>query len=188
MRRELEEKLFKKYPNIFAGKDKPITESLIPFGLECGNGWEWLIDNLCHSIQGYVDSRNEGVRIRKKAIAKFTFWYKLWYAVGRLLLIRSRNYLLENDKYDEEEWQVEAIQVKEKFGTLRFYINHGDDHIYGMIWLAEVMSAGICEMCGTTADVTPSKGGWIKYLCPKCREERSTYLNTYPKVEIVRSN
>lgn len=173
MRRELEEKLFKNYPKLFCGKDKPITENLMSFGFECGDGWFWLIENLCHSIQGYVDSRNEGVRIRKKAKTKYTLWQNFWYKIRRFFHIGEwgsgeRNYLLEME--DEEEWQVEAVQVKEKFGTLRFYINGGDDLIYGMIWLAEVMSKGICEMCGTTENVTAG-AGWVRYLCPKCKDE-----------------
>jgi len=179
MKPELDKKLCEKYPKIFAQRNLPMTETAMCWGLDCGDGWYWLIDNLCHSIQGYVDSRNDGVRIRKKARAKITSWHKFCY---HFFHIGKKNYLLETET--EDEWQVEATQVKEKFGTLRFYINHGDDHIYGMIWLAEVMSAGICEMCGTTADVVPSTGGWIKYLCPKCREERNTKTIAYLKAEV----
>ena len=36
---ELEDKLFKKYPKIFRNKNKPITESLVAFGFEFGDGW-----------------------------------------------------------------------------------------------------------------------------------------------------
>lgn len=44
--------------------------------------------------------------------------------------------------------QVVARQVKEKRGTLRFYIGGGDDEIRGMIYMAEAMSGRICELCG----------------------------------------
>lgn len=159
MEAELQKKLYDKYPKLFRQKDLPMTETALCWGLDCGDGWYWLIENLCHSIQGYVDSRNEGVRIRQKAKLDKLF------SKAQLCLVS-----------DDEEWQVEATQVKEKFGTLRFYINHGDDYIYGMIWLAEVMSAGICETCGTTENVSPNKGGWVKNLCPKCREEISTRI------------
>ena len=65
--------------------------------------------------------------------------------------------------------QVEVAQVKEKFGGLRFYIDKGNDEIYGMIRLAETMSYYICEKCGSTKDISQNKGGWIKTLCQKCR-------------------
>lgn len=55
MRKELENKLFQKYPKIFVGKDRPITQNLMGFGFECGDGWFWLIDNLCSQIQWKID-------------------------------------------------------------------------------------------------------------------------------------
>jgi len=67
--------------------------------------------------------------------------------------------------------QIEAIQVKEKFGTLRFYTNGADDTQYGMINLAEFMSGYICEKCGSTENVTQTEG-WIVTLCEKCMAER----------------
>lgn len=44
--------------------------------------------------------------------------------------------------------QVTVDQVKEKFGTLRFYVTGGNELIRGMIWFAESMSGRICETCG----------------------------------------
>ena len=43
--------------------------------------------------------------------------------------------------------QVEAAQVKEKFGGLRFYIDNGDDYIYGLIDMASSISFKTCENC-----------------------------------------
>lgn len=56
MNNQLEKQLFEKYPKIFAGKDMPITENLMSFGCECDDGWYWLIDNLCNTIQQYIDN------------------------------------------------------------------------------------------------------------------------------------
>lgn len=44
--------------------------------------------------------------------------------------------------------QVVATQVKEKFGTLRFYYNGGDEYISGLVSMAEAISAVTCETCG----------------------------------------
>jgi hypothetical protein len=68
--------------------------------------------------------------------------------------------------------QVEIVQLKEKFGSMRFYTNHSDDLISGMIWLAEHYSWNICEKCGSTNDITHTKG-WIKTLCKKCAEKKN---------------
>jgi hypothetical protein len=176
MNQKLTRQLFEKYPKIFAGKDKPITESLISFGLECDIGWYWLIDQLCGAIQSYVDSRNEGVRIRNKGKSELNC-IECGKEKDDSCHIKYGADVDNPRKHEfvkaslEEEWQVEATQVKEKFGGLRFYINGADDTVYGMITLAEHMSYGICEMCGTTENVTPTSG-WIKYLCQKCKVER----------------
>ena len=43
---------------------------------------------------------------------------------------------------------VTLDQVKEKFGTLRFYYSGGDDYIRGLVSMAEAMSGSTCEVCG----------------------------------------
>ena len=66
--------------------------------------------------------------------------------------------------------QLKAVQVKEKFGTLRFYSEGGDDHIFGMIRMAEAMSAVTCEECGAPGE--QRHGGWIRTLCDDHEQER----------------
>jgi len=69
--------------------------------------------------------------------------------------------------------QVEAMQVKEKFGGLRFYIDHGTEEIYNMIYEAENESYETCEYCGSQDNVHQTKGGWIVTLCDECEEKRN---------------
>lgn len=59
--------------------------------------------------------------------------------------------------------QVVVEQIKEKFGSLRFYVQGGDEYTNGAISLAENLSAGLCEECGAPGKKT--SGGWIKTLC-----------------------
>jgi hypothetical protein len=60
--------------------------------------------------------------------------------------------------------QVEARQVKEKFGTLRFYLSNGDDIIRRLVDLAEVNSETICEVCGGPG-TSVSSNGWVATRC-----------------------
>ena len=123
MKAELQNKLFKKYPKIFRQKSLSMNETCMCWGISTGDGWYWLIDNLCDTIQRYIDANKQE--------------------------------------------QVEAIQVKEKYGGLRFYLNQESDMIHGMVWIAESMSYTICEDCGSTDGVTQTEG-WISTLCKKC--------------------
>ena len=40
MKTELQQKLFEKYPKIFADRHKSMMETCMVWGLECGPGWE----------------------------------------------------------------------------------------------------------------------------------------------------
>ena len=75
-------------------------------------------------------------------------------------------------KITELDPTVEATQVKEKFGGLRFYIDGGSDEVHKLIEEAEEESYKTCEKCGTKENVSQTKTGWVKTLCDKCKEER----------------
>lgn len=61
---------------------------------------------------------------------------------------------------------VEIAQIKEKFGTLRFYVASAPDHIYDAIDEAEKKSETMCEKCGDAGSIKTD--GWMRTLCAKC--------------------
>ncbi len=84
---------------------------------------------------------------------------------------RRQNQGLSDKEFDENH-QVIAVQVKEKFGGLRFYVNNSDDYVNGAITLAESMSYRTCESCGDKGH--RRSGGWIRTLCDKCQAGKSS--------------
>jgi len=130
MKRELQDELFRKYPKIFRQKDLPMTQTCMCWGIDCGDGWYWLIDRLCAAIQNHID-----------------------HGEGKIE-------------------QVEAAQVKEKFGTLRFYVDGGDELVSSIISYSEYLSGSICEVCGATDGASTNRQGWMKTLCTGCRAKR----------------
>ena len=101
-----------------------------------------------------------------------------WFDIIDILCHEMQNHVDWKSKdlsgEEKESLQVVADQVKEKFGTLRFYYSGGDDVIEGMVSMAESISHRICEECGCPGD--PRKGSWIKTLCDKCDDERKTKM------------
>jgi hypothetical protein len=63
--------------------------------------------------------------------------------------------------HNDREPQVEARQVKEKFGTLRFHCSGANERQRGMIDMAVSMSGRICEECGA-----PGKIVGYRICCP----------------------
>ena len=60
--------------------------------------------------------------------------------------------------------KIEAAQVKEKFGGLRFYTGPCTDRGYDLISMAETLSVRRCEVCGKHGK-TCSSGHWLKTVC-----------------------
>lgn len=120
---ELEDLLSVRWPDVFRGQGKPITQSLMAFGCECGDGWYSLLDALCETLTEHASE------------------------LGRL--------------------PPEATQIKEKYGTLRFYVGGGGDKFDdGAISMAEDLSARICEVTGAPG-VECVKGGWYATRTPE---------------------
>lgn len=63
----------------------------------------------------------------------------------------------------------EVIQVKEKFGGLRFYADNTTKEIYDRINEAEAKSEVTCESCGAdNPDGIQSYRGWYSSFCLTC--------------------
>jgi len=131
MRKELDEALCKKYPEIFRDRHGDMRTTAMCWGFECGDGWYHIIDAACAQIEN-----------------------------------RAYNNRLNGVKFAP----VIATQVKEKYGTLRFYYTGGDEYLDGVVSMAETISAKTCEVCGAPGELR--EGGWLKTLCDEHAKER----------------
>lgn len=146
MKVELQNKLFNKYPEIFVNRYKSPHEFPMAFGIETGDGWFWVLEGLCESIQSYITLNSKS--------------------------------------------QIRAMQVKEKYGRLRFYHDDGygdawensepedtldidsSEYIDGMISFAGYLSGTICETCGITKDIGRTVDR-IRTICQTCHNKSS---------------
>lgn len=109
-----------------------------------------------------------------------------WYNILDALCANIQHYTDWNNqnhakgfKQYKEVPQVVAVQIKEKFGGLRFYYDGGDDHISGMVRMAESWASHTCEECGQPGK--SRSGGWIKTLCDAHETERQSRYEKYAK-------
>jgi hypothetical protein len=91
-----------------------------------------------------------------------------WFNILDQLMGNIQHHIDWKNKKEEVVPQVTLDQVKEKFGTLRFYYSGGDDVIDGMVRMAESMSGVTCEECGSVGKRVG--GGWVTTLCKPCEE------------------
>ena len=59
MNEKLDNYLVEKYPKIFVNRYEDKMKTLMCWGFEHNDGWFWLIDQLCESIQNHIDSNNK---------------------------------------------------------------------------------------------------------------------------------
>ena len=173
MKRELDEYLCKVYPKMMVNRDKSMQETCMCWGFECGDGWFQILNQLMGNIQHHIDWRerqrdldikfNE-MAVQLKAGDSTLFDESMKDMLNRDFVEKRKQELIDLPLREIKECpQVTLDQVKEKFGTLRFYYSGGDDYISGLVSMAESMSGVTCETCGKPG--TQTSGGWIKTAC-----------------------
>ena len=142
MKQELQDELYAKYPDIFCQRHLPMTQSCMCWGIDTGDGWYQIIDELCAKIQEHVTTL-------KKRYPKLN---------------------------------IEATQVKEKMGGLRFYLNYSDDYIDNLIEEATKKSYKTCDVCGAPGHCASYRRWWMTL----CKEHSDEYIAKagYPIDEI----
>lgn len=109
-----------------------------------------------------------------------------WWPIIEALCTNIQHHIDWNNKNFEKGYtqykqvpQVTVEQIKEKFGGLRFYYQGGDEHISGMVRMAESWAGHSCEECGAPGEMR--SGGWVKTLCDKHEAERQKKYERYAK-------
>ena len=156
MKDELDNKLCEKYPLIFKGRYGDPKETLMCFGFEVGDGWFNIIDVLCGLLYSEYNQAKERYE-RTLEIGVGNTWY------GTTILTQEKIDELKANMDEAEKNIPVAMQVKEKFGGLRFYVEKSNQKAQDYIWFAESMSYRTCEICGNPGHLYTT--GWHKVRC-----------------------
>lgn len=85
---------------------------------------------------------------------------------------------------DKNDIQAEFVQIKEKFGLLRVYIDEDIEEVYKIISKYETQSKNICQWCGATEGVVRAPGNWLRYLCEPCGKTIADHGNWWNKPDV----
>ena len=175
MKPELDKQLCEKYPKIFKNRNASQIESCMYWGIDVSDGWYDIIDALCQA-----------------ATYTYTTAIMVDEADGKRLNIAPYSYANETTYHFEiKPPQLVADQVKEKFGTLRFYyhteleekmsylketgkypeldkiLERYYNYFDGIVHFAETLSERTCEVTGLKGEMHVTGGGvsgWYKTL------------------------
>ena len=68
-----------------------------------------------------------------------------------------------------------VTQIKEKFGSLCFYVCLSEPTIDVIIDKHELLSFDTCEECGASHAEMYSRRGWLKTICQSCADRIGNY-------------
>lgn len=82
------------------------------------------------------------------------------------------------EKLDDDLSEIDPtytlLQIKQKFGGLRYYCLYKPsfaEEMYKLVQKAERQCWKTCENCGVTDGVTTNKQGCVRTYCEECRRE-----------------
>jgi len=127
-------------------------------------------------------------------------WYPLLHEMCEKIMVICKAY----------NWRVEFVQIKEKYGSGRFYFNSMgtndnidinesdliDELINDIVHNYEEISGHVCAETGKWYDETISIGGWVYDCCaeaiierdPERREAVNTALARVKKIKAIKSS
>lgn len=97
--------------------------------------------------------------------------------------------LKEQLKKDKMLYKFRIIDLKEKYGSARLYINYGSKELYNIINKYESLSWNTCIQCGKLA--THTSKGWIAPYCEECvnnSKDPSRYIKREDEEETENNN
>lgn len=162
--------LVKKYAPLYQDRNAPMTQTAMCWGFECGNGWFNIIDTLSRQLcHNWLQAKQEydGVAGRVGERKYPDMQSDKWNPIITEDMVTECKFKMDL----EAEKTPIAVQVKEKFGGLRFYVHGATDEQYAAISFAEALSYRTCEVCSKSAK--PNKDcGWIS---TRCKDHRDDY-------------
>ncbi len=90
-----------------------------------------------------------------------------WFEILWRLCVNLEPLVMELER--ETGRRLEVVEVKQKLGTLRFYVSHHSDPIDDRIAEAQLESSRTCEVCGQPG--LWRRGHWIRTRCDEHAEE-----------------
>lgn len=170
MKQELDEKLCATFPLLYHDRFASMQQSAMCWGFP-GDGWFDLLWELSSKleplIQKFIDENPNGYcecgceKPMHDINGKCTSVFEADKWVDVPTPCHCAKFILSAPR---------ASQVKEKYGTLRFYMTSSTKEMQTLITKAEHLSAETCEGCGGPGELTGT--GWLTTLCAGCLKEK----------------
>jgi hypothetical protein len=171
MNRKLDEELCRIAPRLFDDRYADMRSTALCWGFECGSGWHEILKDAATRLEPLIVAYIKAHPEERNPFPWLMAWD--WRCVKWSLLhpfseIRSLVEWLavELGLKSLQPWWPRASQIKEKYGTLRFYMTSATNEMYAITDEAERRSAKTCEKCGQPGKLRGQ--GWLYTRCSPC--------------------
>ena len=175
MRDELDQALVRDFPNLYRNRHGVMMSTAMCWGFDCGDGWEPLIRECSVQIERLILEQ-----IPDEDCFETIKYRELFHSDEEMeAMLKKSPWIRKNPTWNEENktyivnhnprHRVCASQVKEKWGTLRFYMQGGTEEMHEFIRESEQKSAVTCELCGKLGTIRNQ--GWVRTLCDEHAEK-----------------
>ena len=170
-----EKKLFKKYPELFAQRKLPMTQTAMCWEIDISPGWYELLDSVCNYITSNFKNNwmfyppIQFTQVKEK-FGSLRIYYTINHRTKKEFDKLMKNELI-NFKFPK--WKLLLDKYLGTSFRYNKYIddcNKGSACFEGAIELAEDLSSKICEMCGQPGKLLTK--GWYITLCDQCNKKR----------------
>lgn len=148
---EHDKELCRKFPLLYRDRNGDRHKTLMNFGFCVKDGWYPIIYELSASLEPLIKAQHGSYVLFKCKVAL----YKALKRIGFKVIVPQKQ-------------SACAMQVKEKFGGLRFYMSGPQTKEMALlIRQAEEKSFNTCETCGKSGTLRTDRR-WVLTLCDDC--------------------
>ena len=174
MNKEHTESLWTLAPILYSGRTKSISQNLMPFGFECGDGWFYPLRDLSARLEARnimlkpFDVKIEAVQVKEK-FATLRFYFSV-------IPTDSTNYDPDKELTPEEQEKLHVQEVMMEYANLE---------AEELIDKTEDECRHCCEECGERFGSWNMSDrvmtiGWYRIVCKKCAEKNNWSYVSYP--------
>lgn len=164
MDKRLEKILVDKYPVIFRDYGGDMRQTCMAWGMDCGDGWFKLIDDMCEQVTKLIENKPYKV-IASQVKEKFG-GLRFYYTVEQ-----AHINLFQKICYNFRVWMFKRMWGRFYWGLVNFrkkFYKTISEKIDDIISEAESKSYKICETCGQPGQTRG--GAWIYTACDNCEK------------------
>ncbi len=173
MNKEHTEALCKLTPILYSGRKLPITQNLMPFGFECGDGWYWPIRRLSVKLE-----------VLNVQLCKYNVMVQATQVKEKFGTLHFYYQVLPTDTDGEIKEESELTpEEKEKLHKEEVTMEYADIKAEEYIDQAVKECMEVCEDCGTSfynGNPRVMTKGWISIVCEECAKKENRNYVLYP--------